>query len=129
MKAFVNTLILAFAITAASFNPANANPNHPKKAAAFQTGIYTTTQGKLQVAIQKETTSPILVQLRNAKGEEVFSQRMAKRQQAVRFRMDVSHLPDGVYQVVVSNGVETTTKEVTLATQQPVATPRLVAIH
>ncbi|GAB3279518.1 hypothetical protein GCM10027347_54290 [Larkinella harenae] len=129
MKALISTLLVAFALTAASFNAVNANPKEPKKAAAFQTGIYTTTEGKLQVAVQKETTSPVLVQLRNAKGEPVFAQRIGKNQGAVRYRLDMSNLPDGVYHLAVSNGVETTTKEITLETQQPVIAARQVAVQ
>lgn len=129
MKTIFNTLLVALTLTAASFNTVQADPNRPKKAAAFQTGIYTTTEGKLQVAVQKEATSPVLVHLVNAKGEHVFSQRMSKRQEAIRLRLDMRDLPDGVYQLVISNGVETTTKEVTLTTKPSAVAPRLVAIQ
>ena len=129
MKALFNTLLVAFALTAASFNTVQADPTKPKKAAAFQTGIHTTAEGKLQVAVQKETTSAVLVRLLDEKGNAVFSQQISKRQDAVRLRLDVSNLPDGMYQVAVSNGVKTTTKEVTLATKQIEATPRLVAVN
>ncbi|RAJ89869.1 hypothetical protein LX87_05638 [Larkinella arboricola] len=129
MKALFNTLLVALTLTAASFNTVQAGPNKPKKAAAFQTGIHTTAEGKLQVAVQKETTSAVVVRLLNANGEEVFAQQIGKRQEAVRLRMDVSNLPDGVYQVAISNGVETTTKEVTLTTKQIEAAPRLVAVN
>ncbi|RAJ89856.1 hypothetical protein LX87_05651 [Larkinella arboricola] len=96
MKALLNTLLIAFAVTTASFNAAQAGPKEPRKVAAFQSGIHTTADGKLQVAVQKETTSAVLVTLINQKGEAVFSQRMSKRQQALRFRFDVGNLPDGV---------------------------------
>ncbi|MFD1140952.1 T9SS type A sorting domain-containing protein [Larkinella insperata] len=129
MKALINTLLVALTLTAASFNTANADTNKPKKAAAFQSGIHTTADGKLQVAVQKENTSPVVVNLLDEKGNTIFSQQIGKRQEAVRLRMDVSNLPDGVYQVAISNGVETTTKEVTLSTKQPVAAPRLVAVN
>ncbi|GAB3284706.1 hypothetical protein GCM10027347_61740 [Larkinella harenae] len=128
MKALFNTLLLALTLTATTFNAATANPKEPKKAAAFQSAMYTTTEGKLQVAVQKETTSPLLVQLLDQKGNAVFSQKIGKRQDAVRYRFDVSNLPDGVYQVTISNGVETTSKEITLATKQVEAMPRLVAV-
>ncbi|MFD1145490.1 T9SS type A sorting domain-containing protein [Larkinella insperata] len=129
MKALINTLLVALTLTAASFTTAQAGPKEPKKAAAFQSGIHTTAEGKLQVAVQKEATSPVVVNLLDAEGNTVFSQQIGKRQEAVRLRMDVSNLPDGVYQVAISNGVETTTKEVTLSTKQPVAAPRLVAVN
>ncbi|MGA0557380.1 T9SS type A sorting domain-containing protein [Larkinella sp. VNQ87] len=129
MKALFNTLLVALTVTAASFNVANAEINKPKKAAAFQSGLYTTVDGKLQIAVQKETTSPVLVRLLDQKGKALFVQQIGKRQDAVRLRLDVSNLPDGVYQVAISNGVATTTKEVTLATQQPTTTARFVAVQ
>ncbi|GAB3280673.1 hypothetical protein GCM10027347_55970 [Larkinella harenae] len=129
MKTLINTLLVALTLTAATFNPASATPKEPKKAAAFQSAMYTTTEGKLQVAVQKETTSPVLIQLLDQKGNAVFSQKIGKRQDAVRYRFDVSYLPDGVYQVAISNGVEIITKEVTLATKQVEVTPRLVAVN
>ncbi|RAJ89874.1 hypothetical protein LX87_05643 [Larkinella arboricola] len=89
--------LVALTLTADSFNSAQADPNKPKKVAAFQSGIHTTAEGK--------------------------------RRNVVRLRMGVSNLPDGVYQVAISNGVETTTKAVTLSTKQPVAPPRLVAVQ
>jgi len=95
MKALFNTLLVAFALTAASFNTVQADPTKPKKAAAFQTGIHTTAEGKLQVAVQKETTSAVMVRLLDEKGNAVFSQQISKRQDAVRLRLDVSNLPDG----------------------------------
>lgn len=128
MKTIFNTLLVALTLTAVSFNAANADTKEPKKAAAYQSSMYTTTEGKLQIAVKKETTSPVLVQLLDQKSTAVFAQQISKRQNAARFRLDVSNLPDGVYQIAISNGVETTTKEVTLSTQKPVAAPRLVAV-
>ncbi|GAB3314538.1 hypothetical protein GCM10027299_02760 [Larkinella ripae] len=129
MKTIFNTLLVALTLTAASFNAAVASPKEPKKAAAFQSGIFTTIDGKLQIAVQKETTSTVMVQLLDQKGNAVYYQKIGKRQDAIRYKFDVSNLPDGVYQVSISNGVETTTKEVTLATQPAVVAPRLVAVQ
>ena len=129
MKALFNTLLVAFALTAVSVNAAQADPNQPKKAAAFQSSMYTNVAGKLQIAVQKETGGNVVVRLVDKAGKEVFVQQVGKRQQAARLSLDVSALPDGVYQVEISNGVETTTQALTLATQQPVAAPRFVAVN
>ncbi|GAB3318341.1 hypothetical protein GCM10027299_09730 [Larkinella ripae] len=129
MKIIFNTLLVALTLTAASFNAANASPKEPKKAAAFQSGLYTTIDGKLQIAVNKEVGNAVMVRLLDAKGKEVFVQQIGKRQQAVRLRLDVSDLPDGIYQVAISNGAETTVKEVSLATQQAPVAPRFVAVN
>ncbi|RCR67480.1 hypothetical protein [Larkinella punicea] len=55
-------------------------------------------------------------------------QQVGKRQEAARLSLDVSALPDGVYQVEISNGVETTTQELMLATQQLATVSRFVTV-
>ena len=127
MKALFTTLLIALTLT--SFNTAQADTNKPKKAAAFQTGISMTADGKLQIAVQKETTSPVLVRLVNVDGNEVFSQQIGKRQQVVRLRLDISTLTDGAYQVVISSGIQTTTQALTLATLKPLVAAQLLAVH
>ncbi|RAJ94532.1 putative secreted protein (Por secretion system target) [Larkinella arboricola] len=133
MKALFNTLLVALTVAFTSFTAAQAE-NHkpigqPKKVAAFQSGMYTTQEGKLQVAVNKETGSAVMVRLVNQAGKEVFAQSIGKRQQAVRLRLDVSNLPDGIYQVEITNGVETTTQELKLDTRKPTAVQRLVAVN
>jgi hypothetical protein len=71
----------------------------------------------------------VVVRLTNSAGTEVFAQQIGKRQQAARLRLDVSALTDGIYNVVITNGVDTTTQEVKLSTQHSVAVPRVVAFN
>ena len=133
MKALFNTLLVALTLAFTSFWGAQAESHKPigkpRKVAAFQTGIYTTAEGKLQIAVNKETGSPVMVRLCTRDGKEVFVQSLGKRQQAVRLRLDVKGLADGVYEVSVSNGMETITEELTLATEQSLTTTRLVAVQ
>ncbi|MFD1139895.1 T9SS type A sorting domain-containing protein [Larkinella insperata] len=129
MKAIVNTLLVALTLTVTSFSTTQADTRKPKQAAAFQSGMHTTAEGKVQIAVQKETTGAVTVRLINAEGREVFVQPIGKRQQAVRLRLDVSSLPDGIYQIAISNGLTTTTQELTLATKRPTAAPRLIAVR
>ncbi|MGA0555855.1 T9SS type A sorting domain-containing protein [Larkinella sp. VNQ87] len=132
MKTLVNTLFVAFALTFASFTVSQADINspagRPKKVAAFQTGMYTTTEGKLHVALQKEAGGSVVVRLTNQKGDALFVQEYGKREQAARLRLDVSDLPDGVYQLSITNGVETTTKTVTLASEKSNAPARFITL-
>ncbi|GAB3315756.1 hypothetical protein GCM10027299_05130 [Larkinella ripae] len=133
MKTAIKSLLVAFAFTMTSFSVAQADVYKPlsrtKKAAAFQSSLYTTQEGKLQIAVNKEMGNTVQIRLVNAAGKEFFVQQIGKHQQAARLRLDVSNLPDGNYQVVISNGVETTTQQLTLATQPPVAAPRFVAVN
>ncbi|MFC5410270.1 T9SS type A sorting domain-containing protein [Larkinella bovis] len=133
MKTLVKSLLVAFTLTFVGFTAAQADINkpihQPKKAAAFQSGMYTTTQGKLHIAVDKETGGTVVIRLTDQTGKEVFTQSIAKNRPTARVRLDVSNLPDGHYQVSITNGVETTTQELTLATQQPAVMTRLVAVN
>jgi hypothetical protein len=133
MKTLVKSLLVAFTLTLVSttFSQAEINKpiRRPKNAATFESSIYTTAEGKVQIALNKQTGGTVVVRLKNKAGAEVFNQLIGKRQEVARLRLDVSDLPDGVYQVVITNGVETTTQELTLTTQQPSAPTRFVAFN
>ncbi|GAB3773052.1 hypothetical protein GCM10028818_14020 [Spirosoma horti] len=132
MKALINPLVIAFSLTIATFQAsfADANPGgRPATVASYKTGMYTTAAGKLQVAVDKEATGAVDIQLVNADGKVLFAQRVAKKETVARLRLTLTDLPDGVYQVRVSNGVDVTTHSVTLSTNQPSFPNRLVAIN
>lgn len=133
MKTLINPLVIAFALTLATFTASVADTkpgNNPATAAKFQTSMYTTTEGKLQIAVEKETTGAVDIQFVNAQGKVLFDQRMTKREKIARLRLTVNDLPDGLYQVRITNHVDVTTHSVILSTQQPLDGPgRLVAIR
>ncbi|GAB3897358.1 hypothetical protein GCM10028803_15770 [Larkinella knui] len=134
MKTLIKSLLVAFTLTAVTFSTSVAEINKPigkpRNATAFQSSMYTTIEGKVKIAVKKQTGGKVEVRLTNSTGKEFFVQSIGKRQEAARLSLDVSALPDGVYQVTISNGVETTTQELTLATTPVVqAAPRLVAFN
>jgi hypothetical protein len=135
MKTLIKSLLVTFTLTLVSFTLAQAETNkpvvQPKKAAAFQSGIYTTAEGKLQISLDKQTGGTVVVRLKNSAGADLFVQQIGKRQQVARLRLDVSDLPDGAYEVAITNGVETTTQTLTLATQKPskIISTRFVAFN
>ena len=133
MKTLISSLVIALSLTVATFSAsfANANPGkNPAIVARYQTSMYTTTEGKLQIAVDKEATGAVDIQFVNAQGKVLFAQRMTKKEKMARLRLTINDLPDGAYQVRVTNNVEVTTHSVTLSTQQPISGPgRLVAIR
>lgn len=133
MKTLLNSLLVAVTLTLISFSVSQAEINkpigRPKKAATFQSAMYTTTEGKVQIALNKEIGGAVTVRLTNHSGKDFFVQQIGKRQHSVRLRLDVSGLPDGIYQVAISNGSETTVQELTLATHQPSMANRLVVVN
>ncbi|GAB3769899.1 hypothetical protein GCM10028818_06810 [Spirosoma horti] len=132
MKALINPLVIAFSLTIATFQASFADTNpggRPATVASYKTGMYTTAEGKLQIAVDKEATGAVDIQLVNAAGKVLFAQRVAKKETVARLRLTLSDLPDGDYKVQMNNGVELTTYSVTLSTPQPSAPSRLVAIN
>ena len=131
MKTLIKSLALALSLgiitSAASF--AEANPGgRPTAAVAYQSGVYTTVNGKLNIALDKQTGGVVDIKLKNAIGEVVYSQHVGKNESKYRTRLNLSELPDGVYQVEITNGVETTTHTITLSTQQPESPARVIAL-
>ncbi|GAB3800446.1 hypothetical protein GCM10028819_25760 [Spirosoma humi] len=132
MKALINPLVIALVLTISTVSASFADTNpggRPAQVASYRTGMYTTAEGKLQIAVNKEATGAVDIQLVDAGGKVLFAQRVAKKETVARLRLTLNDLPDGDYKVQMSNGVEVTTYSVTLSTNQPSAPSRLVAIN
>ncbi|WP_461127785.1 T9SS type A sorting domain-containing protein [Spirosoma aerophilum] len=132
MKTLLTTLLLAASLTATSSSVTQAEnqpARKPTQVATYQTGIYTTTEGKLQIALDKQTGGALTVRLVNQKGDVLFDQQIGKQQTSARLRLDLSELSDGAYQVVISNGRDVTTRSVTISSQPVATSDRLVALN
>lgn len=128
IKSLALALTLGFVTSAATF--ANTNPGGRQTVvASFKSAIYTTVSGKLSIALDKEVGGAVDVQLKNKDGKVLYSQHLGKKESKYRRLLNVSELPDGDYQVEITNGVERSMHTVTIATQQSVASNRLVAIN
>ena len=132
MKTSIKSLLVAFGITLVSFSVSLAavNPGaRPATVATYKTGIYSDTQSKLNIALDKETTGSVDIMLKDAAGKILFSQHLGKKEQTARIRLNLNDLPDGAYQVEITNGVDTTTHRLSIATKQPSTPGRLVALN
>lgn len=122
MNTFAKSLAIALSVgiltAASSFSEARPI-GRPTAVASYKSGLYVSAGSKLNIALDKQTGGTVDVRLKNAEGSVVFSQRVGKNESAYRTRLNLSELPDGVYQVEITNGVETTTHTITLATEQP----------
>ncbi|MVM40624.1 T9SS type A sorting domain-containing protein [Spirosoma sp. HMF3257] len=129
MKTLIKSLALAlslgFVTSAASF--AELNPG--TTAASYKSAVYTTITGQLSIALDKQTGGAVDVSLKDAEGKVVYSRHLGKNESKYRTRLNLSELSDGVYQVEITNGVETTTHKVTIATHQPVTPSRVIALN
>ncbi|RYC68340.1 T9SS type A sorting domain-containing protein [Spirosoma sordidisoli] len=133
MKTLITAFTLSVSLAIASVVPASANPitrpTRPASVASYQSGVYTTAEGKVQIGLDKQPGGKVSIRLVNSQGQEVYQEQVGKRQQQVRRRLDVSGLPDGSYTLLISNGVETTSHALTIATAQPAETTRRIAMN
>jgi hypothetical protein len=124
------TFLLAFVTVSVSFAGTNAfgRPKPSIQAVAYQSSLYTDVKGKLRLAVDKQSGGVVEIRLTNSVGKEFFVQKIGKYQRRARIRFDVSELPDGAYEVVLTNGTTTFTNHLTLATQLPGFSGRLIAL-
>ncbi|WP_020605275.1 hypothetical protein [Spirosoma spitsbergense] len=132
MKTLIKSLALALslAVVTSSATFAETNPGgKTKTVATYKTGMYMTQAGKLSIALDKEKGGTVSISLKSADGRILYNRHLSKNDQIYRTRLNLNQLEDGVYQVEITNGVETTTQSVTISTQQPATPNRLVSIR
>jgi hypothetical protein len=132
MKTLLATLLIAASLTVTSFSATHAENGPARKTtqvATYQSGLYTSAEGKLNIALDKQTGGTIDVRLTNQVGQVFFAQQIGKKQTTARLRLDLSELPDGTYQVVISNGKDVTTHVVTLSTKPVSMSAQLIALN
>lgn len=127
IKSLAFALTLGFATSAASF--AETNPGgRPSSEGSYQSAIYTTNSGKLSIALDKQAGSAVDIRFKNTDGEVLYSKHLGKNESKYRTRLNLSDLPDGVYQVEITSGIEKTMHSVTISTQQPQTPSRVIAM-
>ncbi|MVM38605.1 hypothetical protein GO730_15330 [Spirosoma sp. HMF3257] len=132
MKTLIKSLALALivGIASSSVSLADSNPGtRSATVAAFKTGIYSTPYGQLNIALDKETGGAVDVRLKGTDGKVLYTQHVGKNERSYRVRLNMTELADGVYQVEVTNGVETTIQNVTISTYQPQSPSRVISVN
>lgn len=131
MKSIIASLIIAFAVTTASVAAnTDTKPNGPAKA-TMSTAVYpNATANKLHVIVGKSQGYNAKIRLADAKGRTLHIQNLPKADKATHATFDVSELPDGNYQVEITDGTNKEVKEITLKTTQPTITVnRVIAMQ
>ena len=130
MKTSIKSLAIAltFAVVATTSSFSLAEPINKAAAVSYQESIYTTKDGKLAIALNKEVGGAVEIRLKSVSGEILYTRHIAKNESQSRMRLDVSELPDGNYQIEITNGVSTKTHAVTIATQHPETPGRVVTM-
>ncbi|QMW00931.1 hypothetical protein [Spirosoma foliorum] len=132
MKTLIKSIafVLTLGIASSTVSLADVNPGtRSATAVAYKTGIYSTPYGQLNIALDKEKGGAVDVRLKGTDGKVLYSEHVGKNERNYRVRLNMTELADGVYQVEVTNGVETTIQNVTISTSQPITASRTVSIN
>lgn len=123
MKTATKSLLIAFALltSLSTLSQANSISRPGKQAVTYATSLYTATDGRLVLSLEKQAGNYLTVRINKANGTTLLTQQVAKRQTSAQVRFDLSQLPDGDYTIEVSNGEKVTTHQVSLHTTS--ATP------
>jgi len=100
--------------------------------ASFEVGIYPVQHSsKLHVAVAKHHQKRLNLRLVNPKNEVVYQETVGKHQSKYQRKLDLSTLPDGVYQLQITDGQDTVVREVSLGTSkpEPVQSERFVSLR
>src|SRR5690606_32203384 len=113
MKTAFASLLIALSISASSIGFARTTGDK----IPFQADItaYPTTL-KVDVVVENMEGVPVTIRLVDKLGITQATQRLNKNEKASRTRFDLSALNDGIYRVVVSDGVTTKTQEIHIST-------------
>ncbi|GAB3496489.1 hypothetical protein GCM10027341_15360 [Spirosoma knui] len=70
----------------------------------------------LQVLVEATSTGPLVLQLKNREGSTIWDYQIPQKQSTFRFRLNLTEVPDGQYQVVIRRGRTHKVYSLTLAT-------------
>lgn len=121
-KAMKTNILFAIALFAFSFTSVKAaSLEDPKETAktSYAINVFKGQEGKVNFLLEKVKGKRLAVTLRNAKGEILFTETIAKNATGYARRFDLNSLTDGKYSFEVTDGETTLKKEVDLSTDQP----------
>lgn len=115
------SLISALMLSAATMN---GETKAPAKTLSFDASVYVTTKNKIRIAVEKETTSPVTIVLRDQDKKVLYFQTLGKKETKMAAQMDVSDLTDGTYEIEFASKEGSIKKQVDLKTpvQKPART-------
>lgn len=134
MKTFIKSLVIAVLFGAVSSTTLSAQtldraPKESASAATYEVGTYSSNDGtKLNVAVDKQAGSRVDIRLKDATGKVLFMELLGKKEEKYRAVLNISDLENGSYQLVISNGVSTVVRTVTVLTKNATESVRTVAL-
>ncbi|ADB36698.1 T9SS type A sorting domain-containing protein [Spirosoma linguale] len=115
MKTLATSLLIAASLT---FSATGFAQNSQSTATTPKTPmtIQPTTNGKVDVVVG-ETDGHLSIQVVDQQGHTLSKRAVYKQESNTRIRFDLSGLPDGVYQLVITEGTSRQTNAIVLNTQ------------
>ncbi|MBO0939070.1 hypothetical protein J2I47_21125 [Fibrella sp. HMF5335] len=90
----------------------------PTRLVHFDIGAYIAANGtKLRLNVDKQLGGLVYVQLTDRGGNLYFNQTLRADEDVLRLSLDLSHLTDNNYILNVTNGLDTITREIKIATK------------
>ena len=137
MKTLIKSLAVALTVGVVSFSTSVAATSastpastiRPVVHAAYQSAVYPSQfEPVINVIIQKEEGSVVLVRVKTNVGETLAERSVGRGKEKVAMKFRLNELPDGMYRVEITNGRDVTTKDIKLSTQ-PQESPRIIALQ
>lgn len=137
MKTFIKSIAVALTIGVVSFSTSVAAtstsvPTRKSRSvvhAAYQSVVYPSQfEPVINVVVQKEEGSVVLVRIKTKLGETLAERAVGRGKEKVAMKFRLNELPDGMYRVEITNGRDVMTKEIKLSTQ-PQESPRIIAMQ
>ncbi len=95
----------------------HAEPHTPE---SFAVGVYPKAHSsKLSVMVDNGQHRRLNLRLINPQNEVLYQEIVGKKQTKYRRNLDLGTLPDGVYQLQISDGQDTVVREISLSTHTP----------
>ena len=118
MKTFIKTVICAAALSVSTLSFAkekNSKDKESKPIATFNASVYIAKDASIRVAVEKNTPSNVVINLRDARNEVVYSDEINRRELKSVYKFDVEQLKDGDYTLEIVSNTKTITKSLHLA--------------
>ena len=130
MKTIIKTLVLALTLSSVSY-VASANPaaGEKKAATSYKAAIFpSSSTATLNVIVEKEMGHRVQITLKDAKGAVLHTEYLTKKEGSFWSKLNLSELQNGTYRVEVTNGAETTAKDITISTVTPASANRAIKL-
>ncbi|MCY7352869.1 MAG: hypothetical protein LH606_19790 [Cytophagaceae bacterium] len=98
----------------------------------FEVGVYPKHHtAKLNVMVENHEQKRLNLRLINPKNEIMYQETVSRKTAKYWRKLDLGQLPDGIYQLQVSNGQETVVREINVTTHQaePIVPEKLVSVR